>query len=190
MLLGLLEEGNVARDVCGIEDGSYYVSSPQTIIILNRHPNLLRTLSWPQPRYPSPSRNQPTSSYNTRIPTPHPSSPRASYPLRERMPRFQVNQLMKGLIMSVDPINQNVEPTFRSGTLSGSARPALSLSDLQEGENIKGRIKMSNFMALPIEIESPDYAIRPSCPTTKMQTPAGQAQFPRRGYRESHCLFG
>ncbi|KAI9465378.1 hypothetical protein BJY52DRAFT_684284 [Lactarius psammicola] len=86
------------------------------------------------------------------------------------MLRFQVNQLVKGRIMSVDPINQNVGPTVRSGSLSGSAQHALSLSDLREGHKIEGRVKRSNFMALFIEIESPDHVIRPSCPTTKMQT--------------------
>ncbi|KAI9450569.1 hypothetical protein BJY52DRAFT_173639 [Lactarius psammicola] len=58
--------------------------------------------------------------------------------------------------MSVDLINQNIEMTFRSGSLSRSAQPALSLSDLQEGQKIEGHVKRSNFMAIFIEIESLD----------------------------------
>ena len=42
--------------------------------------------------------------------------------------------------------------TFRSGSLSRS-QPALSLSDLQEGQKIKGRVKKIEVYGLFIEIE-------------------------------------
>ncbi|KAH9178640.1 nucleic acid-binding protein [Lactarius sanguifluus] len=73
--------------------------------------------------------------------------------VKEWKPRFQVNQLVKGRILSVDPINKKVELTFRSGSLSRSALSSLSLSDFQEGQKIKGRIKKIEAYGLFIEIE-------------------------------------
>ncbi|KAI9452549.1 nucleic acid-binding protein [Lactarius psammicola] len=73
--------------------------------------------------------------------------------VKEWKPRFQVNQLVKGRILSVDPANKKVELTFRSGSLSRTAQPALSLSDLQEGQKIKGRVKKVEVYGLFIEIE-------------------------------------
>ncbi|KAF8274016.1 nucleic acid-binding protein [Lactarius quietus] len=73
--------------------------------------------------------------------------------VKEWKPRFQVNQLVKGRILSVDAINKKVELTFRSGSLSRSDQPTLSLSDLQEGQKIKGRIKKIEAYGLFIEIE-------------------------------------
>ncbi|KAI9444728.1 nucleic acid-binding protein [Lactarius indigo] len=73
--------------------------------------------------------------------------------VKEWKPRFQVNQLVKGRILSVDPINKKVELTFRSGSLSRSARSTLSLSDFQEGQKIKGRVKKIEAYGLFIEIE-------------------------------------
>ncbi|KAH8990141.1 nucleic acid-binding protein [Lactarius hatsudake] len=73
--------------------------------------------------------------------------------VKEWKPRFQVNQLVKGRILSVDTINKKVELTFRSGSLSRSALPSLSLSDFQEGQKVKGRIKKIEAYGLFIEIE-------------------------------------
>ncbi|KAH9065673.1 nucleic acid-binding protein [Lactarius vividus] len=70
--------------------------------------------------------------------------------VKEWKPRFQVNQLSE---RPVDPINKKVELTFRSGSLSRSALPTLSLSDFQEGQKIKGRVKKIEAYGLFIEIE-------------------------------------
>lgn len=54
---------------------------------------------------------------------------------------------------SFDTINKKVELTFRSGNLSRSTRPTLSLSDFQEGQKVKGSIKRIVDYGLFIEIE-------------------------------------
>ncbi|KAH9081576.1 nucleic acid-binding protein, partial [Lactarius deliciosus] len=64
--------------------------------------------------------------------------------VKEWKPRFQVNQLVKGRILSVDTINKS---------LSRSALPSHSLSDFQEGQKVKGRIKKIEAYGLFIEIE-------------------------------------
>ncbi|KAA1468077.1 nucleic acid-binding protein [Dentipellis sp. KUC8613] len=67
--------------------------------------------------------------------------------------RFQVNQLVKGRILSVNPEKKQVEMTFRSGDLARSTKPSLSLSDLHEGQKIEGRVKKVEAYGLFIEIE-------------------------------------
>ncbi|TFY72409.1 hypothetical protein EVG20_g579 [Dentipellis fragilis] len=67
--------------------------------------------------------------------------------------RFQVNQLVKGRILSVNPEKKQVEMTFRSGDLARSTKPSLSLSDLHEGQKIEGRVKKIEAYGLFIEIE-------------------------------------
>ncbi|KAI0308284.1 U3 snoRNP-associated protein Rrp5 [Multifurca ochricompacta] len=73
--------------------------------------------------------------------------------VKEWKPRFQVNQLVKGRILSVDTANKKVELTFRSENLSKSTQPTRSLSNFQEGQKIKGRVKKIEDYGLFIEIE-------------------------------------
>ncbi|KAI0046598.1 nucleic acid-binding protein [Auriscalpium vulgare] len=73
--------------------------------------------------------------------------------VKEWKPRFQVNQLVKGRILSVDPEKKQVEMTFRSGDLSRkAAEPSLTLADFHEGEKIDGRVKKVEDYGLFVEI--------------------------------------
>ncbi|KAI9461178.1 nucleic acid-binding protein [Russula earlei] len=71
--------------------------------------------------------------------------------VKEWRPRFQMNQLVKGRILSIDAINKKVELTFRSGTLSRATGP--TLSDFQEGQKVKGRVKKIEDYGIFVEIE-------------------------------------
>ena len=54
---------------------------------------------------------------------------------------------------SVDTVNKKVELSFRSGNLSKSTRPTLSMSDFQAGQKVSGRVKKIEDYGLFIEIE-------------------------------------
>jgi hypothetical protein len=109
------------------------------------------------------------------------------------------------LRFSVDTINKKVELSFRSGNLSKSTRSTLSLSDFQEGQKIKGRIKRIEDYGLFIEIEGSKVSglchkseVRANCAlasfTLLKDIPVigqqgcgylpGPAQFPGRGHSE------
>jgi rRNA biogenesis protein RRP5 len=57
------------------------------------------------------------------------------------------------IMFSVDTVNKKVELSFRSENLSKSTVPTHSLSDFQEGQKIKGRVKKIEDYGLFIEIE-------------------------------------
>ncbi|KAG6336141.1 hypothetical protein ID866_2951 [Astraeus odoratus] len=67
--------------------------------------------------------------------------------------RFVANQLVSGRILSVDTTNKKVEMTFRSGDLARDPSKPLSLSDLQEGQKVRGRVKRIEQYGLFIQIE-------------------------------------
>ncbi|KAH9960794.1 hypothetical protein BGW80DRAFT_1438825 [Lactifluus volemus] len=73
--------------------------------------------------------------------------------VKEWKPRFQLNQLVKGRVLSVDTVNRKVELSFRSGNPSKLTGPTRSLSDFQAGQKIQGRVKKIEDYGLFIEIE-------------------------------------
>ncbi|KAI9438452.1 hypothetical protein BJY52DRAFT_547595 [Lactarius psammicola] len=97
--------------------------------------------------------------------------------MKKWMPRFLVNQLVKGRIMSVDPINQNVEPTIRPGSLSGFGSICVFSVRLAGRPKDRGSRQRSNFMALFIEIESLDYVIRLAVQQQNADSTLGQRSF-------------
>ncbi|KAI0275150.1 nucleic acid-binding protein [Gloeopeniophorella convolvens] len=72
--------------------------------------------------------------------------------VKDWKPRFQVNQLIKGRVLSVDTANKKVELTFRLGDLSKPSQPTSTLSDFEEGQKIKGHVKKIEDYGLFIEI--------------------------------------
>ncbi|KAI0066486.1 nucleic acid-binding protein [Artomyces pyxidatus] len=73
--------------------------------------------------------------------------------VKDWKPRFQVNQVVKGRILSVNPEKKQVEMSFRSGELSRTSKPTLALSDLHEGQKIEGHVKKIEDYGLFIEID-------------------------------------
>ncbi|KZV74937.1 nucleic acid-binding protein [Peniophora sp. CONT] len=71
--------------------------------------------------------------------------------VKDWKPRFQVQQLVKGRVLSVDPARKTVELTFRSGDMS-KLKSSNSLSAFTEGQKIEGRIKKIEDYGLFIEI--------------------------------------
>ncbi|KAF8167718.1 hypothetical protein B0H34DRAFT_645870 [Crassisporium funariophilum] len=68
--------------------------------------------------------------------------------------RFQVNQLVKGRILSVDVDTKKAEMTFKSGDLSARHGPSkMTLSDLREGLKVDGVVTKIEDFGLFIQIE-------------------------------------
>ncbi|KAI0027317.1 nucleic acid-binding protein [Vararia minispora EC-137] len=72
--------------------------------------------------------------------------------VKDWKPRFQINQLVKGRVLSVDREKKFVELTFRSGDLS-KLKSSLTLSDLHAGQKVEGRVKKIEDYGLFIEIK-------------------------------------
>ncbi|ESK98106.1 u3 snornp-associated protein rrp5 [Moniliophthora roreri MCA 2997] len=74
--------------------------------------------------------------------------------VKDWKPRFQVQQLVKGRILSVDPEGKKVEMTFRSGDLNRARSSNLTLSDLSMGQIVDGIVKKVEEYGLFIQIEN------------------------------------
>ncbi|KIK70798.1 hypothetical protein GYMLUDRAFT_32858 [Collybiopsis luxurians FD-317 M1] len=72
--------------------------------------------------------------------------------IKDWKPRFQLHQLVKGRILSVDADAKKVEMTLRSGDLSKPV--ALSLSNLSVGQHVEGVVKRIEDYGLFIQIDN------------------------------------
>ncbi|KAG6821368.1 hypothetical protein H0H93_014165 [Arthromyces matolae] len=72
--------------------------------------------------------------------------------VKEWKDRFNVNQLVKGRILSVDTSTKKIEMTFRSGTSKDPSR--LSIGDLQIGQKVEGTVKRIENYGLFIQIQN------------------------------------
>lgn len=72
--------------------------------------------------------------------------------MKDWKPRFRVQQLVKGRVLSLDPKRKTVELTFRSGDMS-KLKSSNTLSAYSEGQKIEGRVKKIEDYGLFIEIQ-------------------------------------
>ncbi|KAF8913041.1 hypothetical protein CPB84DRAFT_1760205 [Gymnopilus junonius] len=74
--------------------------------------------------------------------------------VKEWQIRFKEHQLVKGRILSVDAANKKIEMSFRSSeALRRPSSSSLTLSDLEEGQKVDGRVKKIEDYGLFIQIE-------------------------------------
>ena len=80
---------------------------------------------------------------------------------------FQVDQLVKGRILSVDPVTRQVEMSLKSSMVDKDYTPPITLADLKEGQVVTGQVKkVEEFGAFILVDNSAD--VRGLCHRSEM----------------------
>ncbi|KAH7144542.1 hypothetical protein B0J13DRAFT_675857 [Dactylonectria estremocensis] len=61
--------------------------------------------------------------------------------LKEWKDHFQVDQLVKGRVIAVDPITRHVELSLKSSVVDEDYTPLLTLNDIKEGQVVTGKVR-------------------------------------------------
>ncbi|KAJ8702367.1 rRNA biogenesis protein rrp5 [Pleurotus ostreatus] len=102
--------------------------------------------------------------------------------VKDWQPRFKLNQVVKGRILSVNAEDKRVEMTFRSGDLS-KARSALTLADFNVGQKVEGTVKKVEDYGLFIQIQ--DSKLSGLCHKTQLSdNKDADVTVALRGFRE------
>ncbi|KAL4266621.1 rRNA biogenesis protein rrp5 [Pleurotus pulmonarius] len=102
--------------------------------------------------------------------------------VKDWQPRFKLNQVVKGRILSVNAEDKRVEMTSRSGDLS-KARSALTLADFNVGQKVEGTVKKIEDYGLFIQIQ--DSKLSGLCHKTQLSdNKDADVTVALRGFRE------